>query len=1001
MPIEISGNQAIITSDGVRRYFYVPANVKSGTVEYNLIGGGGGAGGSDSPYGGGSGGAAGIVTGTLNVNAGDLVELIVGGGGSRGESGRGGARGGAGGLSYAEYNGGAGGHAGYAGSSGGGGGGGGATVLKINGVVKAVAAGGGAGGGGGHWNNGYGDSATITEGGFNQISEGNYYSPISNGAYCQFLNNYGVDIGYGNTNVTYQWDVYFPITRSYTFNVSGDNEADILIDAVQVATTGGWGGGPGPFQNVFSGTTNVNQGWHSITINGRNYGGPGSVGGTITSAQTNLSGSTATDPFHNVIAAGNSGYYIRNSGISGESNFITGYAVVVNGNIIYQSNTGVPPSDSIRKTDFVGYSYFTGGYEYEYIECFNFELVGDEIWNSRNVRKVHISTNGQQGTNHPGDGGGGGGGGGGYLGGGGGFSGQTRGGDLGGGAGYIGRSYAEGGSITPQITNKNPTYFGPQGVGGDASYPGFGGTDGNGGSAFIFTNLITRNLRHKVNGTWMSTNNAYVKVSGTWKLCPEVWIKDNGTWKRSLLKTVAGVTWFSDTLGVIPSVSDPYVPDPVTPTTPITVSTLPTHPARGVLKDILCDDPKVDGSATVYYHDGVGGEYGEPEKRLTACPIDSGTTACLEKGKFIRESTQVDQLGEFSRTIVYHWYADGLCGEYAETQSETVDRGTAACIAKGTFIRESTEVDSRSIEFERTTVYYWYADGLCGEYAEMQSTTVNRRSTPVVTTTTTAATTTTTTVITIPTVTTTTTTTTDTGGFDTVGTDTVSDSTSAATGIGNPGESASSTDSTSAATGIGNPGESAAADAADAAAAAVGDADGSPDGGGNSGGGGGGGGKIICTKLFELGLMSEEIYLADQAFGAELVQRSPDIYNGYRAWAEIVVDWMDGRGPKMMPWMSDEDFSNAAKKWSTTWAVDIATPWAEQMAYSMGKKSSGSLTGRMITAAGIPICKVVGVWQRVFGPSKKPAGFGKGLMLIPVFIMFKLVAELGRLIERK
>jgi hypothetical protein len=172
-------------------------------------------------------------------------------------------------------------------------------------------------------------------------------------------------------------------------------------------------------------------------------------------------------------------------------------------------------------------------------------------------------------------------------------------------------------------------------------------------------------------------------------------------------------------------------------------------------------------------------------------------------------------------------------------------------------------------------------------------------------------------------------------------------------------------------------------------------------GAGGSGGGGGGGGKIICTKLYELGLMSKEIYLADQAFGAELVKRSPDIYNGYRAWAEIVVDWMDGQGPKMMPWMSNEDFSNAAKKWSTTWAVDIATPWAEEMAYKMGKKESGNLTGRMITTAGIPICKLVGVWQRVFGPSKKPASVSKGLMLIPVFILFKIVAELGRLIEGK
>lgn len=169
----------------------------------------------------------------------------------------------------------------------------------------------------------------------------------------------------------------------------------------------------------------------------------------------------------------------------------------------------------------------------------------------------------------------------------------------------------------------------------------------------------------------------------------------------------------------------------------------------------------------------------------------------------------------------------------------------------------------------------------------------------------------------------------------------------------------------------------------------------------DGGGGGGGGGKIICTKLYELGLMSEEIYLADQAFGAELVQVKPDIYNGYRAWAEIVVDWMDGKGPKMMPWMSDEKFSSCAKRWSTTWANDIATPWAEEMAHHMGKKDTGSLTGKMLTLTGIPICKAVGVWQRAFGPSKKPAGFIKGSMLIAIFVMFKLVVELGRLIEGK
>ena len=158
--------------------------------------------------------------------------------------------------------------------------------------------------------------------------------------------------------------------------------------------------------------------------------------------------------------------------------------------------------------------------------------------------------------------------------------------------------------------------------------------------------------------------------------------------------------------------------------------------------------------------------------------------------------------------------------------------------------------------------------------------------------------------------------------------------------------------------------------------------------------------KIICTKLFEIGLMKQNIFEADQAFGERLIETNPDIYNGYRAWAEIVVEWMEGKGPKMMPWMNDAEFSIAAKKWSTSWAYDIATPWAEEMAYMMGEKETGSLTGKMIMAFGIPICKVIGVWQRWFGSSKKQPGFIKGSGLVVIFVMFKLVAELGRLFEK-
>lgn len=158
--------------------------------------------------------------------------------------------------------------------------------------------------------------------------------------------------------------------------------------------------------------------------------------------------------------------------------------------------------------------------------------------------------------------------------------------------------------------------------------------------------------------------------------------------------------------------------------------------------------------------------------------------------------------------------------------------------------------------------------------------------------------------------------------------------------------------------------------------------------------------KIICTKLFDLGLMKQKIFEADQAFGEKLSQTNPDIYNGYHAWAEIVVEWMDGKGPKIMPWMSDEQFSVNMKNWAIAWSYDIATPWAEEMAHVMGEKESGSLTGKMLMYFGMPVCKFVGVWQRWFGSSKKPPGFTKGVLLITILTVFKLVAELGRLIEK-
>lgn len=178
-------------------------------------------------------------------------------------------------------------------------------------------------------------------------------------------------------------------------------------------------------------------------------------------------------------------------------------------------------------------------------------------------------------------------------------------------------------------------------------------------------------------------------------------------------------------------------------------------------------------------------------------------------------------------------------------------------------------------------------------------------------------------------------------------------------------------------------------------------------GGGGAGGVGGGGGgnedegKIICTKLYELGLLPRDIYVADQEFGEKLREQRPDVYYGYRAWAQIVVDWMSGRGPKVLFWMTDDRFSQVAKSWATRWAQDIATPWAEEMAYRMGKADRGSRTGQAIMLIGMPISKAVGVWQRYLGRNKHPPGIVKGYMLIAVFCLLKVIAAVGKMLGGK
>jgi hypothetical protein len=130
--------------------------------------------------------------------------------------------------------------------------------------------------------------------------------------------------------------------------------------------------------------------------------------------------------------------------------------------------------------------------------------------------------------------------------------------------------------------------------------------------------------------------------------------------------------------------------------------------------------------------------------------------------------------------------------------------------------------------------------------------------------------------------------------------------------------------------------------------------------------------KIICAKLYDFGLMDQNIWAADQAYGQWLRKKDRRVYRGYVRWARIVTAWMDGKGPVYMPWIVDADKRSAAQKTAITdMAIKIGTPWSEHMAYLMGALPEDNVQGRFLMEIGKPICRFVDSLPRVSKRSRR------------------------------
>lgn len=398
------------------------------SVSAHLWGGGGGGGGSDASAIGGLGSGGQYSTVNFTVNEGDVLELAVGGPGGGGVGSGSNAPGGVPGASYSAE-----------------------TFFNTR-------------------------TATPTSG-----PGGPVYAQF-NSRYCTFLNTNGVWI---NPSSAASFDktylVYFPAEAYYQFQASADNFATIYIDGT-------------PYFNAFDyhGTYEVgilvSAGTHAIRIVGVNYGGPASVGLTITGG-TNFGGG----------GGGNAG----SSGSSGGGGGGGGATVLLkNGTVIAVAggggggggagNVGVRAGDNAPGT---------GGQAAPGINA------------------------GQNGTKPRGDGGGGGGGGGGVGGGVGGF---VRFGDQGGYAGSLGGglgTLVENPSSTLPGGYNSPYYVRNVGLGGY-----YNGGKGNAGYAML-TFDINGIWTKLADQGWVQTKDVYVRANNTWNRAQGVWINNAGVWE--------------------------------------------------------------------------------------------------------------------------------------------------------------------------------------------------------------------------------------------------------------------------------------------------------------------------------------------------------------------------------------------------------------------------------------------------------------------------------------
>lgn len=105
---------------------------------------------------------------------------------------------------------------------------------------------------------------------------------------------------------------------------------------------------------------------------------------------------------------------------------------------------------------------------------------------------------------------------------------------------------------------------------------------------------------------------------------------------------------------------------------------------------------------------------------------------------------------------------------------------------------------------------------------------------------------------------------------------------------------------------------------------------------------------VLCSLLHRRGYLSDDIWRLDAAYGQMTRDTDPDVYDGYYAWAQPLVDWI-------------ERDTVLAKIGFYTLALPLVSSWAKHIAHRMEPDNyKDNLLGRFIITIGVPSCRAIG-----------------------------------------